>query len=111
MKRFQNLILLVLVVVLLVVPLLMVKKPAPGPDGKEAEIFTGADDQASHAISTIDPSYKPWATSLFEPPSGEIESLLFALQAALGAGFIGYWYGSASTRAKLQRTPDSTTPC
>ena len=32
--------------------------------------------------------WKPW-----EPPSGEIESLLFALQAAIGAGFIGYYVG------------------
>lgn len=102
MKRFQNLILLVLVVVLMAVPLLMIKKPKPGPDGKEVEIFTGADDQASNAISTIDPSYKPWAKSLFEPPSGEIESLLFALQAALGAGFIGYWLGAVNTRATYE---------
>ena len=103
MKRFQNLILLALVVALLVVPLMMIKKPEPGPDCKEVEIFTGADTQVQDAIGKIDPSYKPWAKSLMQPPSGEIESLLFALQAALGAGFIGYWYGCASTRAKLRR--------
>jgi cobalt/nickel transport protein len=103
MKRYQNLILLILVVALVAVPLMMIKKPEPGPDGKEVEIFTGADNQAQEAISTIDPSYKPWAKSLMEPPSGEIESLLFALQAALGAGFIGYWYGRSSTRARMQR--------
>lgn len=28
-----------------------------------------------------------------EPPSGEIESLLFALQAAIGALIIGYAFG------------------
>ena len=28
-----------------------------------------------------------------EPPSGEIESLLFALQAAIGAVIIGYFFG------------------
>ena len=103
MKRFQNLILLALVAALMVAPLLMVKKPAPGPDGKEVEIFAGADDQASNAISTIDPSYKRWISPFFEPPSGEIESLLFALQAALGAGFIGYWLGTAKTRAKYEQ--------
>jgi cobalt/nickel transport protein len=37
--------------------------------------------------------YKPWFSSIWEPPSGEIESLLFALKAALGAGFIGYYIG------------------
>lgn len=103
MKRFQNLILLFFVVALAVVPLVMIKRPAPGPDGKEVEIFTGSDDQATNTIGKIDPSYKPWAKSLMVPPSGEVESLLFALQAALGAGFLGYWYGSASTRARLLR--------
>jgi len=103
MKRFQNLILLALVIALAAFPLLLIKKPEPGPDGKEVEIFTGSDDQAKNAISTIDPSYKPWAKSLLEPPSGEVESLLFSLQAALGAGFLGYWYGCASTRARLRQ--------
>ena len=103
MKKFQNLILLVLVVALVAVPLFMIKKPGPGPDGKEAEIFTGSDDQAKDAIIKIDPTYKPWAKSLVEPPSGEVESLLFSLQAALGAGFLGYWYGCASTRTRLRR--------
>ena len=103
MKRFQNLILLVLVVALLVVPLMMIKKSAPGPDGKEVEIFQGADNQARDLIGKIAPGYQPWFEPLMEPPSGEIGSLLFALQAALGAGFIGYWYGCASTRAKLRR--------
>ena len=90
MKRFQNYILLVLVVALVAVPLFLIKKPEPGPDGKEVEIFTGSDDQAKNAIGKIDPTYKPWAKSLMEPPSGEVESLLFSLQAALGAGFLGY---------------------
>jgi cobalt/nickel transport protein len=103
MKRFQNLILLALAIVLTVAPLVMIKKPEPGPDGKEVEIFAGADDQAKDAIGKINPSYKPWASSLLEPPSGEVASLLFSLQAALGAGFIGYWYGCSSTRARLRR--------
>ncbi len=30
---------------------------------------------------------------LWEPPSPEIESLLFAVQAALGAGVLGYYFG------------------
>lgn len=103
MKRLQNLILLTLVAILVVIPLVMIKKPEPGPDGKEVTIFAGADDQARDAIGTINPAYQPWMESLMEPPSGEVASLLFAFQAALGAGFIGYWYGSSSTRAKLRR--------
>lgn len=103
MKRFQNLILLALVVILAAFPLVMIKKPAPGPDGKEAEIFQGADDQAKDMIAKITPDYRPWFKPIMEPPSGEVETCLFALQAALGAGFLGYWYGCAATRAKLRR--------
>jgi cobalt/nickel transport protein len=82
----------------------MVKRPAPGPDGAQVEIFAGADGQAEDLVGTIAPSYKPWVNPLMEPASGEIESLLFALQAALGAGFIGYWLGSSVTRTRLCRS-------
>jgi cobalt/nickel transport protein len=40
---------------------------------------------------------------LLEPASGEIASLFFALQAAIGAGIIGYWLGAAVTREKLRQ--------
>lgn len=60
--------------------------------GRNAE-FAGADDKAEEAISEIDSSYEPWISHIWEPPSGEIESFLFALQAAAGAGFIGYYIG------------------
>jgi cobalt/nickel transport protein len=53
--------------------------------------YGGADGAAEDAIS--DQGYEPWFTPLWEPPSGEIESLLFALQAAIGAIIIGYFVG------------------
>ena len=37
--------------------------------------------------------FQPWYSSIWEPPSGEIESLIFALQAAIGAIIIGYFFG------------------
>jgi cobalt/nickel transport protein len=89
----------------------MVKKPAPGPDGKNVEIFAGADDKAKDLVGTIAPAYKPWFKPLMEPPSGEIGSLLFALQAALGAGFIGYWYGSSKTRAQMRSEMEKAARC
>ncbi len=52
--------------------------------------FAGADEQAGALIGEISPEYQPWITPFWEPPSGEVASLLFALQAALGAGFLGY---------------------
>ncbi|KJY40385.1 cobalamin biosynthesis protein CbiN [Streptomyces sp. NRRL S-444] len=61
-------------------------------EGKE-EPFTGADAQAEAAISELKPDYEPWFSPLYEPPSGEVESALFALQAALGAGVLAYYFG------------------
>lgn len=81
MKR--NVLLLLLVVALVIIPFVI---------NKDAE-FGGADGKAEKVITEIQPDYKPWFSSVWEPPSGEIESLLFALQAAFGAGFIGYYVG------------------
>ncbi|WP_198002032.1 energy-coupling factor ABC transporter substrate-binding protein [Archaeoglobus veneficus] len=58
-----------------------------------ADEWSGADDKAEEAITEINPNYEPWFSPLWEPPSGEIESLLFSLQAAIGAGIIGYFLG------------------
>lgn len=56
--------------------------------------YEGADAQAEVIINEINSEYEPWANSLWEPPSGEVESFIFAAQAALGAGFIGYFIGN-----------------
>ncbi len=37
--------------------------------------------------------YVPWFNPIWEPPSGEIETFLFALQAAIGSLVIGYFLG------------------
>jgi cobalt/nickel transport protein len=79
----KNLFLVGIVVILAIIPLFL---------QKDAE-FGGADGQAEEAIMEINTNYEPWFKSIWEPPSGEIESLLFSLQAALGAGFIGYFIG------------------
>lgn len=90
MKLWQkNLLLLLLAVLICVVPLAVVKGE-----------YSGADDQAESVITEIKPDYEPWFTSIYEPPSGEIESLLFALQAAIGAGVIGFGFGKLSERNK-----------
>lgn len=81
----KNGILIVIVAVLAFAPLFLVR------NGE----FAGADDRAEKAISTIDANYKPWFKPLWEPPSGEVESFLFALQAALGSGFVFYYLGYA----------------
>ncbi|MFE9725670.1 energy-coupling factor ABC transporter substrate-binding protein [Streptomyces sp. NPDC005794] len=78
---------------LLVVAALAVLPVALGLGDGEKEPFAGADSQAETAITEIDPDYEPWFSPLYEPPSGEIESALFALQAALGAGVLAYYFG------------------
>ncbi|MFD4630864.1 energy-coupling factor ABC transporter substrate-binding protein [Streptomyces sp. NPDC058284] len=82
-----NILLVVVVAALAVLPL------ALGLGDDKEEPFTGADSQAETAITEIEPDYKPWFSPLYEPPSGEIESALFALQAALGAGVLAYYFG------------------
>jgi cobalt/nickel transport protein len=62
--------------------------------------FSGSDGQAEAAITASHPDYEPWFSPLYEPPSGEVESGLFALQAALGAGVVGYYFGVARTRRR-----------
>ncbi|MER7763293.1 energy-coupling factor ABC transporter substrate-binding protein [Streptomyces sp. NPDC097619] len=82
-----NTLLLLLVAALAVLPLAL----GLG-EGKE-EPFAGADAQAETAITELRPDYEPWFSPLYEPPSGEIESALFALQAAIGAGVLAYYFG------------------
>ncbi|MEW6725637.1 MAG: energy-coupling factor ABC transporter substrate-binding protein [Bacillota bacterium] len=90
MNRFTKNALLVFGIFLLVVlPFFLVS--GTGDPGKE--MFVGADGKAEEIIKEIRPDYEPWAKPFWEPPSGEIESLLFTLQAAMGAGFIGYYFG------------------
>ncbi|MFC4564141.1 energy-coupling factor ABC transporter substrate-binding protein [Nocardiopsis mangrovi] len=67
-----------------------------------AEPFSGADGQAEDAVAETHPGYEPWFAPLYEAPSGEIESGLFALQAAIGAGVIGYYFGAVRTRNRLR---------
>ena len=44
-------------------------------------------------IMELEPDYEPIFSPIFEPASGEIESLLFALQAAIGSGVVFYCVG------------------
>ncbi len=93
MKKKIILILLA-VVALAVLPLFLL------PDAE----FGGADAEAENLITAIAPDYEPWFQGFWEPPSGEVESLLFALQAAFGAGVVsfvlGYYIGKKSPEKK-----------
>ncbi|MFZ5632571.1 MAG: energy-coupling factor ABC transporter substrate-binding protein [Bacillota bacterium] len=92
--RTKNVILIAIVVILAAFPMVI-------QTGAE---FGGADGAAEEVITEIHPDYQPWFRSIWEPPSGEIESLLFALQAAIGAGFIGYFLGLIKGRKEQAQT-------
>lgn len=89
---FKTLILVAIVIGLAVIPLWMVK------DGE----FAGADTKAEKAITEIRTDYKPWFSPLFKPKSGEVESLIFSLQAAIGSGIVFYELGYMKGRKKRQ---------
>jgi cobalt/nickel transport protein len=65
--------------------------------------WSGADGQAEDVISDLTGgTFIPWFSSIYQPPSGEIESLLFALQAAIGSLIIGYFLGYYRALAKIK---------
>lgn len=88
-----TIILLLLIVAIAVAPLLLIK---------DSE-FGGADGEAEGAIAKINPDYVPWFESIIEPPGGETESLLFCLQAGIGAGIFGFAFGYLVARKKYQK--------
>ena len=96
MVNKRAIILLTLVAVIVIFPLAIYNGK-----GEAQGYFGGADDQGPAYISST--GYTPWFHSLWTPPSGEIESLLFATQAAIGAIIIGYVLGYYNGQAKARR--------
>jgi cobalt/nickel transport protein len=96
---------LALVVIIAAAPLVMYNGL-----GEEQGFFKGSDDAASKSIEET--GYQPWFKSIWEPPSAEVESLIFALQAAIGAvilGFIlGYYTGKSKERKKREIYQDNS---
>jgi len=87
------LVLSLIIIAIAVIPLLFIN---------DSE-FGGADGAAEEAVTAINPDYVPWFSSIIEPPGGETESLLFCLQAALGAGVFGFGFGYLVARKKFQK--------
>jgi cobalt/nickel transport protein len=65
--------------------------------------YEGTDGKAEGVINDITGgTYKPISEPIWKPPSTEIESLLFALPAAIGAGIIGYVLGYYRAKKKCE---------
>jgi cobalt/nickel transport protein len=81
-RRLVTVLLVLAVVALFALPLVL--------DGGASE-YAGSDSQAAEAVE--ESGYTPWFESVSSPSSSEVESGLFALQAALGGGALGYVLG------------------
>lgn len=98
MKKNGKIVLLLLAicVVLTIIPFMVASKDAE---------FGGADDAAGEIVEELNPDYVPWAEPVLEKIlggeiPGETESLLFCLQAAIGAGVLCYGFGYLVARKK-----------
>ncbi len=65
--------------------------------------FGGTDATATDEIAAVAPDYEPWFEPFWTQPGGEVESGLFALQAAIGAGILGFVLGSYRERRAGER--------
>ena len=63
--------------------------------------FGGADGEAAAIVEATE-GFATWFDPIWEPPNGEIESLFFSLQAALGALVVGYAIGRARSRKERE---------
>ena len=97
-NRWITPVLVALLVILFVMPFAL----SPRPTSPDEEAFGGTDA----AVTTMleQDGTKPWFDPVFEPASGEIESGLFGLQAALGAGVLGYALGNLRGRRVERET-------
>ena len=97
-NKITMLILFFIVIILIVFPVLALKN---------AE-FGGSDDAGSVMIEEINGEYEPWFTPVLEKYidgeiPGEIESLLFCIQTALGVGVIAFCMGRFVKRKKWEQ--------
>jgi cobalt/nickel transport protein len=87
-------------IIMVLIALLIVTIPFVLYNGKGQQYFSGSDDKGTQAIEET--GYTPWVSSIWKPPNSEMESLLFALQAAIGALIIGYFLGYYTGKRKIQ---------
>ena len=99
MKRDSKkvIILLLIAVIIAVMPFVVLR-------GKNAP-FGGTDDMAGGVVESIEEGYEPWTTPVIEKAigseiPGEVESLLFCLQTAIGVGIISFYMGRFVERKK-----------
>ena len=100
-SRWATALLVVVLVALLATPLLV--HHAGGQEGS----FGGTDAAATSALTSQ--GVTPWFRPLFNPGSAEVESGLFALQAAVGGLILGFALGRLGGRRSRTAVPRETT--
>jgi cobalt/nickel transport protein len=66
----------------------------------QGSAYGGTDNSATELVDRTDPGYRPWVAPVFSPSSAEVESGLFAVQAALGGGLLGFVLGRLTERRR-----------
>lgn len=89
METKHYIILFVIVVILFAIPFIL------------GGAFEGADVSAGGALEEM--GVQPWFNPVFEPPSGEVETGLFATQAAIGGIIVGYFLGYFNGQNKARK--------
>lgn len=93
------------VISLLIIAALIAVAPLFALKGAE---FGGSDDAGSKVVSEITGTeYEPWFTPVMETwiggeLPGEVESLLFCVQTAIGVGIIAFFMGRFVERHKIE---------
>ncbi len=73
--------------------------------GKE---FKATDSINITAIEAVKPGYKPWFEPVIKPSGGEIETFLFATQAAIGSGITCYILGLYKGRTERRQAEEDS---
>jgi cobalt/nickel transport protein len=92
MVQRRTAIMLLIVIGLVAFPLLFESKAVSAPS---------SDDQGPAWI--LSTGYTPWTQPLWEPPNSDMEAGLFALEAAIGAGVMGYIFGMWHAQVKMRK--------
>jgi cobalt/nickel transport protein len=71
--------------------------------GKE---FKATDSINVTAIEQVKPGYKPWFEPVIKPSGGEVETFLFATQAAIGSGVTCYILGLYKGRTERRKADE-----
>jgi cobalt/nickel transport protein len=97
MIQRRTAIMLLIIIGLIAFPLLFESKAVSAPS---------SDDQGPAWI--LSTGYIPWVHPLWEPPNSDMEAGLFALQAALGAGIMGYIFGMWHAQSRMKKKEENS---